>query len=259
MSSTPDSGQGGKQPNDPPAFSQDIQLSNVAARVSEKVARGVFSTGVLVLQTQSEFVLDFVQGLARPHQVAARVVAPVVLLPQLIAALRENLEIYRQKFGPPPAQPASQPPTKPPSVEEIYANLKISEEIVSGTYANAALLTHSAAEFCMDFVANFYPKASVSARVFLSAAQAPVLLSSLVQAWQRYEASQQLPKKPAAGGLRRRATAKFQRVCVFGKRLRLSCMSHRTYRTNEAATLQEVCPLSEHESCSRACGPQGAT
>jgi hypothetical protein len=200
MSSTPDSGrEGGKPPSDPPAFSQDVQLASVAARVPEKAARGVFSTGVLVLQTPTEFVLDFVQRLTRPHQVAARVVSPVVLLPQLIAALRENLEIYRQKFGPPPALPAPPPSAKPPSIEEIYDNLKISDDVASGTYANAALLTHSAAEFCFDFVTNFYPKATVSARIFLSASQAPVMLSSLVQAWQRYEASQHPPKPPAAG------------------------------------------------------------
>ena len=72
MSSTPDSG----RPNDPPTFHQEVQLSNLSARVPEKTARGVFCTGLLVLQTQSEFVLDFVQRLARPHQVAARVVAP---------------------------------------------------------------------------------------------------------------------------------------------------------------------------------------
>ena len=163
----------------------------------EKAARGVFCTGLLVLQTQSEFVLDFVQRLARPHQVAARVVAPLGLMPQLIAALRENLEIYRQTFGPPPTLPATPPPAKPPSIEEIYDHLKISDDMLTGVYANAALLTHSAAEFCFDFVTNFYPKAAVSARVFISAAQAPVLLNSLIQTWQKYEAMQQPPKPPA--------------------------------------------------------------
>jgi hypothetical protein len=198
MSSTPDSGRpDDKRPNDPPTFHQEVQLSNLSARVPEKAARGVFCTGLLVLQTQSEFVLDFVQRLARPHQVAARVVAPLGLMPQLIAALRENLEIYRQTFGPPPTLPATPPPAKPPSIEEIYDHLKISDDMLTGVYANAALLTHSAAEFCFDFVTNFYPKAAVSARVFISAAQAPVLLNSLIQTWQKYEAMQQPPKPPA--------------------------------------------------------------
>ncbi len=196
MSGASDSGrEGGKPPNEPRAFSQDVQLSNLTARVPDRTARGVFCTGLLILQTQSEFVLDFVQRLTRPHQVTARVVAPIGLVPQLIHALRENLEIYKRTFGPLPALPTNPPPAKPPTIEEIYDQLKISDEVLSGAYANGALLTHSASEFCFDFVTNFYPKAAVSARVFLSAAQAPVLLSSLVQTWQKYEASQQHPPK----------------------------------------------------------------
>ena len=62
--------------------------------------------------------------------------------------------------------PATPPPAKPPSIEEVYDQLKISDDVLTGAYANAALLTHSAAEFCFDFVTNFYPKAAVSARVF---------------------------------------------------------------------------------------------
>jgi hypothetical protein len=196
MSSTPDSGEpGGKPSNDPPTYSQEVQLANVAARVPEKVARGVFSTGVLVLQTPTEFVLDFVQRLTRPHQVAARVVSPISLIPQLIGALRDNLENYRKTFGLPPALPMGPQPAKQPSIEEIYDNLKIADEVLSGVYANGALITHSAAEFCFDFVTNFYPKAAVSARVFLTVPQAPVLLNSLVQTWQKYEAGRE-PKPP---------------------------------------------------------------
>jgi hypothetical protein len=40
----------GKGKNDPHTYSQDFQLANLSARVPEKVARGVFSTGALVLQ-----------------------------------------------------------------------------------------------------------------------------------------------------------------------------------------------------------------
>ena len=42
--------EGNKGKGDPHTFSQDFQFANVSARVPEKVARGVFSTGVLVLQ-----------------------------------------------------------------------------------------------------------------------------------------------------------------------------------------------------------------
>ncbi len=48
----------------------------VRARVPDHVARGVFSTGVIVMTAPTEFVIDFIQNLGRPHQVVARVVMP---------------------------------------------------------------------------------------------------------------------------------------------------------------------------------------
>src|SRR5256885_16534839 len=98
----------------PQAFSQDFQMANISARVPEKVARGVFSTGALVLQGASEFVLDFVLRMNQPHQVVARVVMPNHLMPQFIEALHTNLENYRRAFGSPPsATPPAQRPPKP--------------------------------------------------------------------------------------------------------------------------------------------------
>jgi hypothetical protein len=192
----------GAQPTgDPHTFSRQVQFSNVGARVPEAVGRGVFSNGLLVFQGQTEFVLDFLLRMAQPHQVVARVVVPIGMVPRLIHALRENLENYRKTFGPPPALPLPSPQTKPPSIEEIYDSLKIPEEVQSGVYANAALVSHSAAEFCLDFITNFYPKAAVSTRVFLSTPQVPVMFNSLLQSWQTYEAKlqqQQPPKGPTA-------------------------------------------------------------
>jgi hypothetical protein len=188
--------EGGKQAGDGHTFSQEVQHANVAARVPEKVARGVFSTGILVLNWHSEFVLDFVLRLSQPHQVVARVVVPTSFLPRLLASLRENLDIYRKAFGAPPALPKSAPPAKPPTIEDIYDNLKIPEEVGGGVYANAARISHTAGEFCFDFIANFYPRATVAARVFLSAPQIPVLINSLEQAWQRHEAKQQRREPP---------------------------------------------------------------
>src|SRR5580692_7000504 len=88
--------EGHKPKGEPHAVSQEFQIANIGARVPEKVARGVFSTGVLVLQGSSEFVLDFVLRMNQPHQVAARVVLPINLVPQLIEVLRTNLENYRK-------------------------------------------------------------------------------------------------------------------------------------------------------------------
>src|SRR3954468_4819816 len=105
MSTSHPENEGSKGKGDPHTFSQDIQVANLSARVPEKVARGVFSTGVLVLQGQTEFVLDFVLRMNQPHQAVARVVLPINLVPQLIEALRTNIDLYTRNFGPPPAMP----------------------------------------------------------------------------------------------------------------------------------------------------------
>src|SRR5438552_12733224 len=111
----------GKKPNDPQTIVQEFQHGNVGARVPEKVSRGVFSTGVLVLQGASEFVLDFLLRMNQPHQVVARVVLPMNLVPQFIEVLRTNLDNYRKTFGnAPPPLPQPPPQTKPPTIEDIY-------------------------------------------------------------------------------------------------------------------------------------------
>jgi hypothetical protein len=202
--STPSQPDEGKKPQgDPHTVVQEFQHSNIGARVPEKVARGVFSTGALVLQGASEFVLDFLLRMNQPHQVVARVVMPNHLVPQFIEALSTNLENYKRTFGPPPALPQPpQPPPKPPTIDEIYQDLKISEDVMVGAYTNAVMVLHSASEFCLEFIAQFYPKSLITSRVFLSAPQIPVLLNTLNQSWQNYQAklAQQRPPSPPHPG-----------------------------------------------------------
>jgi hypothetical protein len=189
-------GNEGNKPNDPHTHVQEFHHSNVGARVPEKIARGVFSTGALILQGSSEFVLDFLLRMNQPQQVVARVVMPNHLIPQFIDALNNNLENYRKAFGPPPTMPMGQPPAKPPTIDEIYQDLKIPEDVMVGAYANAVMVVHSPAEFCLEFIAQFYPRSMVTARVFLSAPQVPILLNSLNQSWQNFQnkiAQQQKP------------------------------------------------------------------
>lgn len=189
----PDEGKGG----DPGAYTQEIHHSQISARVPEKVGRGVFSTGTLIMQGPHEFVIDFVLRMAHPHQIAARVVLPPSIMPSLIAALRDNLNKYTTQFGAPPALPTPPNPPAPPPIEEIYDQLKLPEEVQSGAYANAVMIAHTPAEFCFDFITNFYPRSGVSCRVYLSAPQVPGFLNTLTRSWQQYQqkiaASQQRP------------------------------------------------------------------
>jgi hypothetical protein len=196
------------QPNPhqpPPAghsgFTQEVQHSQVSARVPEKVGRGVFSTGIMVLQGPNEFVIDFVLSLAHPAQIVARVVLPPGIMPNVIAALRENLAHYQAKFGPPSAVPVPTPATPPP-IEEIYSQLKLPDELLSGVYANMAMIAHSAAEFYFDFITSFYPRSAVSCRVFFSAPQIPGILNTLSRSYQQYQqklAAGQSPKPEHPG------------------------------------------------------------
>lgn len=195
MSSEHDKPQGGSgqpQPGgDPGAFTQEFQHTQISARIPERVARGVFSTGALVLQGANEFVIDFLLTMMKPQQVAARVVLPPQVMGAFINALNENYGNYKSKFGGPPQLTAppqqQQPPPRPPSIEEIYDQLKVPDDLLSGIYANAVMISHTPAEFCFDFITNFYPRSAVSARVYLSAPQIPGLLSTLTRSFQQYQ------------------------------------------------------------------------
>jgi hypothetical protein len=187
MSSTPDDSSSRHPPGDSGLFSQEVQHASVSARVPEKVGRGVFATGAMAQQAAHEFILDFVQAVVQPRQVVARVVLAPAVLHALIQALRENLAHYQAQFGPPPALRPPAPGTPRPSSEEIYAQLKLPDELLSGAYANAARIVHSQAEFCLDFITTFYPRSAVSCRVYLAAAQAPVFLDTLTLSWQQYQ------------------------------------------------------------------------
>lgn len=263
----------------------------IRARVPDHVAAGAFSTGVIVMTANTEFILDFVQNLGRPHQIVARVVMPHYVLPQLIDALKRNMELYRSRWGElpqsggpgaaqlpwtpsgqtqplpnqgavqtgapapsdlgspsQPAGPASSPgigPTpesgtgaqgpaagpgtgdtaggasNPPSptpdsnpgneqnlsqgrqttAQDIYDDLKIRDEILSGSYSNAVMIGHGPHEFSFDFITNFYPSSCVSARVFLAAGQIPRLYESLRGTWDQLRARQtgNPPNQPPPG------------------------------------------------------------
>ena len=191
MSDKPQAGGG------PPSFTQQLQVSNVTARVPKKVARGVFCSSLLVLQWPTEFVLDFIQAASHPHQLAARVVVPPPFIPRLIDNLRDHLEHYHKTWG--ALAPAPQRPGLG-SIEEIYDGLKIADEALVGVYANAMHVLHTPAEFCFDFIASCYPRAVVTARVFTSATQVPVMLNTLTQVWQTHEAKLRgEPPKPPPG------------------------------------------------------------
>lgn len=168
-------------------FTQRIRHQQLSARVPENVARGTYATGSLVLNGAHEFIIDFLQTVTRPHLVAARVILPPAVAYNVAKALRLNWDNFTQRFGEPPAQPKPPPGTKPPSIEEIYEQLKLSDETAAGVYANNAIITHSTTDFCLDFIAGFYPRSTVAARIYMSAPQIPRMAETLQRSLDQYQ------------------------------------------------------------------------
>jgi hypothetical protein len=189
-------------PGDEVPFCEEVQHSQVSAVVPERVSRGVFSTGAVVVQGPHEFILDFLLRMSQPQQVAARVVLPPGVLVHFIAALAENLRNYESKHGPPfvPNVPGGGPAAAavpPVSAQELYEQLKLQDDVLSGNYANAVMIGHTPSEFCFDFITTFFPRSAVSCRVFMAAPGVPRLLDSLKHSFENFQqklAEQQ--KKP---------------------------------------------------------------
>jgi len=68
-------------------------------------------------------------------------------------------------------------------------NIEITEEVAEGNYANLAIITHSHAEFVVDFVNVMpgMPKSKVKSRIILTPQHAKRLMKALTENIQRYE------------------------------------------------------------------------
>lgn len=73
--------------------------------------------------------------------------------------------------------------------ESQEINIELTEEIAEGTYANLAIITHSFAEFVVDFVNVMpgIPKAKVKSRVVMTPQHAKKLMRALIDNIKRYE------------------------------------------------------------------------
>lgn len=175
--------------------SQKLQHNPMSARVPEKVARGIVATGFLIFSGPHEVVIDFLQFISRPAHLAARVVLAPAVAEQFLATLRENYGRYQQAFGVPAPLPRN-PGERPRSAQEIYDDLKISDDVLSGNYANAVMVGHTPAEFSLDFITSFYPHAAIASRIYLAAPRVPQLIETLTASLNNYRAKP--PQTPPA-------------------------------------------------------------
>lgn len=72
---------------------------------------------------------------------------------------------------------------------ENHLNIELGEEIADGVYANLAIITHSSAEFVLDFIRVMpgVPKAKVKSRIILTPEHAKRLMHALQDNIEKYE------------------------------------------------------------------------
>src|SRR5580692_5150116 len=77
-----------------------------------------------------------------------------------------------------------------PIPEPQQLNIELSEEMADGEYANLAIITHSFAEFVIDFVNVMpnVPKAKVKSRIVMTPQHAKRLMKAMVDNVKRFEA-----------------------------------------------------------------------
>ena len=70
-------------------------------------------------------------------------------------------------------------------------NIEISEEVAEGTYSNLAIITHSNAEFVIDFVNVMpgTPKSKVKSRIIFTPMHAKRFMKAMAENIERYEAA----------------------------------------------------------------------
>lgn len=70
-------------------------------------------------------------------------------------------------------------------------NIEISEEIAEGQYANLAIITHSHAEFVIDFVNVMpgTPKSKVKSRIIMTPFHAKRFMKAMIDNVKKFEAS----------------------------------------------------------------------
>ena len=70
-------------------------------------------------------------------------------------------------------------------------NIELNEDVADGIYSNLAIITHSNAEFVIDFVRVMpgVPKAKVKSRILLTPQHAKRLLKALTENIEKHEAA----------------------------------------------------------------------
>jgi len=161
--------------------------SPLRLRVDDETRAGVFATGLVVYTGTHEFVLDFIQNMESPIRVMARVVVPHAAMDGMVEVLRQGASAPAHPpgaliLGVAPSLAGAPAPTTTKDTNMIYDDIKVPDALHKGVYANALITAHNDQVMRMDFVAQFVPQAVLSARVFVTKAEAGSMLATVEQA-----------------------------------------------------------------------------
>ncbi|MDP2158025.1 MAG: DUF3467 domain-containing protein [Nitrospirota bacterium] len=139
-------------------------------RIDLLINPGAYATGLAVIHSQEEFMLDFINGIAAPPIVAARIVVTSLQLKRILRVLWENIRLYEEAFGAIPAMSAKAS-SKNTNAGDLYAQLYVPDELLGGRYSNTMTSRYTRDVFILDFMTKFPPHAKIVARLLISTQQ----------------------------------------------------------------------------------------
>ena len=157
-----------------------------AYRIDAITSQGAYASGLIIIHSRDEFMLDFVTNFSSPPRIVGRVITSPPHIKKMLRALLENTKRYEEAHGPIPDQPKNTPP-KPEKASDLYAKLQIADELLGGTFSNSMIIKHTRDVFIMDFLTNFPPAPKVTARLIVSPAQIRSIISTLDGNLSQYE------------------------------------------------------------------------
>ena len=155
-------------------------------RIDATTSSGAYATGLVLLHTRDEFMLDFIVGFVSPPRIVGRVITSPPSLKRILRALLENFGGYEKTFG-----AISLPPentrAKGDQLNDLYAKLHIPDELLGGTYSSAMSVMHTRDEFIMDFRTNFPPATKITARILVNPTHLRRIISIMGDNLSQYE------------------------------------------------------------------------
>ena len=131
---------------------------------------GAYATGLAVIHSQEEFMLDFINGITTPPRVSARIIVTSRQLKRILHVLQENIRLYEKTFDAIPAK-AANASSKKTNAGDLYAQLHVPEELMGGSYSNVMTSRYIRDVFILDFMTQFPPNSKVVSRLLISTAQ----------------------------------------------------------------------------------------